>query len=66
MKHGRFGGLWSDKRSHVLKMHEGGLSIRKIASELKISPSRVRKALHAVEVQKVLKMARTAVQEGAQ
>lgn len=60
MKHGRFGGLWSDKRSRLLKLYERGLSVKKIADALEISPSVVRTALKAVEVQKVLDAARFA------
>ena len=60
MKHGRFGGLWSDKRSRLLKLYERGLSVKKIADALEISPSVVRTAPKAVEVQKVLDAARFA------
>ena len=65
MKHGRFGGLWSDKRSRLLKLYERGLSVPKIADALEISPSSVRSALKAVEVQQILKTARMAAQDGA-
>lgn len=65
MKHGRFGGLWSDKRNRLLALHERGMSAPEIAGELNISPSIVRAALKAVEVQQVLKTARLAAQEGA-
>jgi hypothetical protein len=50
----------------ALDLHERGLSVAKIASELDIPPLMVQKALQAAEVQKVLKMARMAAQEGAQ
>ena len=60
MRHGRFGGLWSDKRNRLLKLYERGLSVKKIADTLEISPSVVRTVLKAVEVQKVLDAARFA------
>ena len=65
MKHGRFGGLWSDKRNRVFKLHEQGLSVPRIADELKVSPYAVQKALQSVEVQQVLKTARMAAREDA-
>jgi predicted transcriptional regulator len=65
MKHGRFGGLWSDKRNRVFKLHEQGLSVPRIADELRVSPSAVRSALKAVEVQQILKTARMTAQDAA-
>jgi hypothetical protein len=62
---GRLRGLWFPELNRLLDLHERGLSVPKIASELDIPPSMVQKALQAAEVQKVLKMARAAVQDGA-
>lgn len=63
---GRLRGLWFTELNRLLDLHERGLSVPTIASELDIPPSMVQKALQAAEVQKVLKMARMAAQDGAQ
>jgi predicted transcriptional regulator len=61
---GRFYGLWFPKRNRLLELHERGLSVPKIADELKVSPSMVQTVLQAAEVQKVLKMARGVALKG--
>lgn len=37
------------RRDHLFELHERGLSVRKIAGELKISPSMVQKVLTAAK-----------------
>jgi hypothetical protein len=61
---GRFRGFWFPELNRLLDLHEQGLSVPKIANELNMPPLVVRKALQATVVQKVLKMARIAAQQG--